>query len=91
MSGGAAPTGLVARWALHAALIAALGAFVVAQSDRSVLVLLIPLALVQALRWRRAPRLLVTILPVVTHAALVATFTSSPNSRGRRVASSVST
>ena len=81
MSGGAAPTGLVARWALHVALIAALGAFVVARSDRSVLVLLIPLALVPALRWRRAPRLLVSLLPVTAHAVLVATFALAVLSR----------
>ena len=81
MSGGAAPTGLVARWALHVALIAALGAFVVARSDRSVLVLLIPLALVPALRWRRAPRLLVSLLPVTAQAALVATFALAVLSR----------
>ena len=52
MNGRATPTGLVARWALHVALIAALGAFVVAREDRFVLVLLIPLALVPALLGR---------------------------------------
>ena len=81
MSGGAAPTGLVARWALHVALIAALGAFVVARSDRSVLVLLIPLALVPALRWQRAPRLLVSLLTGTAHAVLVATFALAVLSR----------
>ena len=39
--------------ALHLALIAALGAFVVARDNRSVLLLLVPLAIAPALRWRR--------------------------------------
>ena len=87
MSGGAGPaprTGLVARWALHVALIAALGAFVVARGDRSPLVLLIPLALVPALRWSRASRVLVTLLPVLARVALVGTLALAVLSRQLR-------
>ena len=64
-------TGIVARWTLHLALIAALGAFVVARDDRSALLLLIPLAAAPALRWRRAPRGLVALLPAAARMALL--------------------
>jgi transglutaminase-like putative cysteine protease len=66
------------------ALTAALGAFVVARDDRSVLVLLIPLALAPALRWRRAPGALVTLLPAIARVALLATFALAVLSRQLR-------
>jgi hypothetical protein len=66
------------------ALIAALGAFVVAREDRSVLVLLVPLALAPALRWRRAPGVLVTLLPAILRVALVATLAVAVLSRQLR-------
>ncbi len=87
MSGGAPPvprTGVVARWALHLALIAALGAFVVARDDRSVLVLLVPLAIAPALRWQRAPRALVGLLPAIARVALVGTIALAVLSRQLR-------
>lgn len=77
--------GLVARWALHVALIAALGAFVVAWDERSVLLLLIPLALAPALRWFRAPRFLVVLLALVSHGALAALFALAVLSRQLRL------
>jgi len=69
-----AGTGVLSRWALHLALVAALGAFVVARDDRSVLLLLVPLALAPALRWRRAPGRVVALLPAVARVALLLAF-----------------
>jgi hypothetical protein len=79
-----AGTGLVARWALHVALMAALGAFVAARDDRSILVLLIPLALAPVLRWRRVPGALLTLLPAVLRVSLVATLALAVLSRQLR-------
>lgn len=78
-------TGIVARWALHLALVAALGTFVVARDDRSALLLLIPLAIAPALRWRRAPRGLVALLPVVARLALLGVLTIAVLSRQLRL------
>jgi transglutaminase-like putative cysteine protease len=87
VSGRAGPaprTGTVARWSLHVALVAALGAFVVARDDRTALVLLVPLALAPALRWRRAPRALVVLLPAILRLALVGTLAVAVLSRQLR-------
>ncbi len=76
-----AETGVLSRWALHFALIAALGAFVVARDDRSVLLLLIPLALAPALRWHRAPAWTVSLLPAVARVTLLVAFALAVLSR----------
>ena len=64
----------VGSWALHLALVSALGALVLARNERGALLLFVPLALAPALSWRRAPRWLVRLLPVVVHFGLVAAF-----------------
>ena len=74
LGGRRAGTGVLSRWALHLALVAALGAFVVARDDRSVLLLLVPLALAPALQWRRAPGWMVALLPAVARLSLLAAF-----------------
>jgi transglutaminase-like putative cysteine protease len=84
-SPGTTGTGVVARWSLHLALIAALGALVVGGGHRSVLLLLIPLALLPALRWRRAPRAVVLLLPTLGHLALAGVFVIAVLSRQVRL------
>ena len=81
MPARSAGTGVLSRWALHLALIAALGAFVVARDDRSVLLLLLPLAIAPALRWRRAPGWMVALLPAVARVALLLVFALAVLSR----------
>jgi hypothetical protein len=66
--------GVLSRWALHLALLAALGAFAVARNDRSVLLLLVPLTIAPALRWRRAPGWVVSLLPSLAHGILLLVF-----------------
>jgi transglutaminase-like putative cysteine protease len=78
-------TGTVARWSLHVALVAALGAFVVARDDRTALVLLVPLALAPALHWRGAPRALVALLPAMLRLALGGTLAVAVLSRQLRL------
>ena len=67
-------TGVVARWALHLALIAAIGAFIVARDDRLALLLFVPLAVAPAIRWRRAPRAVAALFPALSRIALLGVF-----------------